>query len=812
MADLRFALRSLRRTPIFALTGAAILGLGIGANAMVFSIVNAVVLRPLPFPRSGDIVQVRRRTPFGSSASFPMHDYLALAGQRGIFSAFAILDVFAAGRDNLVMPDGAEPVAALRVSARFFDVLGLAPVRGRLFSSGDDAPGTAPAAVVTRGFWNRRFAADAGIIGRTLIIGNRGYSLVGVAPDSVRAFSPADVYLILPVPSSSNDRTNSYRVLARVAPGVSRTQAEAQIDTIARREAQLRPSLTNMPQGIVLQSLQDEFVAPLRAALRVLSGAVALVLLVACSNVANLVLARGLTRRREIAVMSALGASRWQIVRRMIAENVVLAAAGGVAGSLIAYGGVRLLPALSAANLPQADRIKVDGWVLLFVTAASVVSGFLAGLPPALQLSAGDIVEWLKQGTERGGGIGGHRMRAALTAAQVALSTMLLVGAGLLVRSFWNLSGVNPGFRVDHLLTMSVSMTASRYPDSARLGAYTGALSARLELIPGVVAASSTPALPSEFPIDFPVRAQSGSPAGGAPELDAWYRSIDPHYFTAMAIPLLSGRMFQETDSAGGAPVVIVNRALANAAFPNGDALGRSLIIGEGYLTDPRDLRPRTIIGIVGDTREQGLRFAPTITIYLPVSQAPEMITRLVLDKIPVRWVIRTTRAPADLVQAVRRAALEIDPGQPAADFASMADVMSRSIAPARFNMLMLMMFGALALALAAIGVYGLMAYAVAQRTREIGIRLSLGARPEQVVRELSRHGARLSLAGAAIGIAGALLLARFLRTMLFGVAAADAPTIAMVVGIMTGVVLAATYLPASRAARIDPMLALRHE
>lgn len=811
--DLRFAVRSLRRTPVFACTAAAILGLGIGANAMVFSIVNAVALRPLPFSRAGDIVQVRRRTPFGSSVSFPIHDYLAVAGVRGQVSAFAILDVFAAGRYNLVTADGAEPVAGLRVSARFFDVLALAPVRGRLFQEGDDALATVPTAVITRGYWSRRFAADPAVIGRELVIADRGYTVIGIVPDAVRAFSPADIYLSLPVPQVSNDRTNSYRVIARVAPGTSRAQAEALIDTIARREAQLRPSLTNMPQGIVLRSLQDEFVAPIRSALQVLAGAVALVLLVACSNVANLMLARGLTRRREIAVMAALGASRWQIVQRVLAENCVAAAAGGALGLFITWAGVRWLPALSAANLPQADRIGVDGWVVLFVSAASLAAALLAGLPPALQLSRGDLAESLKQGGDRSGP-SGHRLRAALTVAQVALSTMLLVGAGLLVRSFWLLSGVNPGFRPDHLLTMSVSMTPSRYPDSARLGAYTSAVSKRLELIPGVVAASSTPALPSEFPIDFPVRAAGGSPGAtnGPAAIDAWYRSIDPHYFDAMAIPLLGGRTFADDDSAGAAPVLIINRALARAAFPGGDALGRALVIGEGYLTDPRGLRPRTIVGIVGDTREQGLRFAPTLAMYIPVAQAPEMITRLVLDKIPVRWVIRSEGAPADLATAARRAVLEIDPGQPAADFASMTEVLSRSIAPARFNMVMLTVFGTLALTLAAIGIYGLMAYAVAQRTREIGIRISLGARPRQVVRELSWHGARLSVAGTVIGMAGALVLARFLRTMLFGVGAADALTMTIVVAIMTVVVLAATCLPASRAANIDPMRALRQE
>jgi hypothetical protein len=470
----RFPARSAFRRPLVATDtnlcadGRLVLGLGIGTNATVFTIVNTLLLRPLPFERADDVVQVRRRTPFGSSGSFPMHDYLALTTQRSALSALAILDVISAGRYTLMMADAAEPISACRVSAEFFAALGVSPVRGRLFRNGDDVPG----------------------------------------------------------------------------------------------------------------------------------------------------------------------------------------------------------------------------------------------------------------------------------------------GAGLLTRSFWNLASVDPGFQVDGLLTMSVSMTPTKYPDSARLAAYTDAVALRLERIPGVLAASSTTALPSEFPIDFPVSpvGRTDRPtvgAGRATELDAWYRAINPHYFSAMEIPLLNGRVFTDSDSANAAPVAVVNQALAHAAFPNGDALGQALVIGGGYLKDARDLRPRTIIGVVGDTRERGLRFAPTLTTYVPVAQSPELITRLVLEKIPLRWVLRTDREPTGLVPAVRQAVLAVDPTQPATDFARMSDVLGRSISAHRFNMLILTMFSGLALALAAIGVYGLTAYAVAQRAREIGIRISLGASPAQLVRGLLGQGLRLCLAGA---------------------------------------------------------------
>jgi predicted permease len=818
LRDLRFAVRSLRRAPIFALTAAIVLGLGVGANATVFTIVNTLLLRPLPFDRADDIVQVRRRTPSGSSGSFSMHDYLALDTQRGALSALAILDVFSAGRYTLLTSGVAEPIIGCRVSARFFGVLGVSPVRGRLFMAGDDVPGGAPTAVITQAFWSRRFASDPGIVGRSMTVGGQPYTVIGVAPDAVRAFSAADIYLSLPVPEASRDRANSFQVVARVASGVSRTQAEVQVDTIARRHAQASDSLTNMPQGIVLRSLQEDFVAPIRPALQGLMVAVGLVLLIACSNVANLVLARALARRREIAMMAALGASRWRIAQRVIAENLIVAAAGGGAGLLLAYAGVRALPALSGVTLPQADRMHIDASVLLYVIATAALAGILSGLPPALHLAGGDLMRGMKEGSAQGGSSSaGHRLRVALTLSQIALSTILLVGAGLLTRSFWNLASVDPGFRVDGLLTMAVSMTPARYPDSARLAAYTEAVTRRLEQIPGVVAASSTTALPSEFPIDFPVSAvghsdQPAVVAGRPAELDAWYRAVNAHYFSAMEIPLLNGRVLTDSDSSGAAPVIVINQALARTAFPHGDAIGQAIVIGAGYLKDARDLRPRTIVGIIGDTREQGLRFVPTMTMYVPVAQSPEAITRLVLEKIPTRWVLRTDHRPMDLVPAVRQAVLAVDPTQPPVDFAMMSDVLGRSISPNRFNMVMLTIFGGLALALAAIGVYGLTAYAVAQRTREIGIRVSLGASPAQLVRGLLAQGLRLSVAGAALGLMGAMFLGRYLRSLLFGISATDSLTIVVVVTTMTAVVVAATYLPASRASRIDPLRALRQE
>jgi predicted permease len=574
-----------------------------------------------------------------------------------------------------------------------------------------------------------------------------------------------------------------------------------------------------MPRGIVLRPLQEEIAGRVRPALEILFAAVLLVLLVVCSNVANLILARGVARRRELAVMGALGAPRSRIVGRLLTEGFILAGSGGAIGVLLAELGVRTLPALSADRLPQMEQIRLDFSALGFIFAVAVVCGILSSLAPALQISKTNVTDALKQATAQGGaGRGGSRLRSTLVISQVALSTLLLVGAMLLVRSFWNLNTIDPGFREDHLLTMNISIASARYPDSVRAANYFERVVRNIERLPGVVAASSTTILPFEPDFDFPV-----TPAGGKPhpstnrpsegsELDAWYRAVNSHFFAAMGIPVLRGRPFDDHDRANSAPVVMINSTLARKAFPDEDPLGKSLVIGAGYLTDPHDLRPRIVVGIVGDTREEGLMYPPPGVVFVPVPQSPDRITQIALDKIPTRWVIRTTRDPLAMIPAVQRAVLEADPSQPAADFQTMEKLVARSIAPARFNMLMLLIFAVLSLVLAAIGIYGLTSYSVAERTREIGLRISLGAQPLRLVASLIGQGMVLASVGVVIGVMGALALGRFLRSLLFGVPSSDALTLTAVVGTLLIVTLLSNYLPASRASRIDPMRALREE
>jgi predicted permease len=443
----------------------------------------------------------------------------------------------------------------------------------------------------------------------------------------------------------------------------------------------------------------------------------------------------------------------------------------------------------------------------------------LASLTPALQVSTTNLTDALKQATAQGGaGHGGNRLRGMLVISQVALSTLLLVGAMLLVRSFWNLNNINPGFREDHLLTMNVSIAPARYPDSVRAANYFERVVRNIERLPGVVAASSTTILPFEPDFDFPVTPIGDKPrpstkaAAEGDELDAWYRAVNSHFFVAMGIPVLRGRVFDDRDTGNSMPVVIINSALAKKTFPDENALGKSLVIGTGYLTDPRDLRPRIVVGIVGDTREEGLMYPAPGVIFVPVAQSPDKITQITLEKIPTKWVVRTTGDPIAIVPSVRRAVLEADPLQPAADFQTVEKLVARSIAPARFNALMLLVFAVLSLVLAAIGIYGLMSYSVAVRTREIGLRISLGAQPFRLVSSLVRHGMLLASVGVVIGVAGALALGRFLRSLLFGVPSSDPFTLAVVVAILLIVMLLSNYFPASRASAIDPMRALREE
>ncbi len=815
--DCRYALRGLRKNSGFSLTAVVILGLGIGANATIFSIVDTVLLHPLPFPDSQAIVHLRRKTDFGSSSSFDMHDYVGIEASRKSFSALAIADGVVGGF-NLITGGTPEQVSGMRVSAQYFSVFQVQPVAGRLFIDGDDAPGRLRLVVISESLWHRRFGGERSIVGQVLNIAGQGYTVAGVAPDLMQAFMASDLYLSLTVPRESSDRTNGFTVVGRLPQGHNLARAESQVNTIAQLFAQSSP-LTNMPHGVVLRPIQEEIAGRVRPALEILFAAVLLVLLVVCSNVANLVLARGVGRRRELAVMGALGARRSRIVGRLLTEGFILAAAGGAIGILLAELGVRALPGLSADRLPQVAQIHVNFSAFGFVFAAAVVCGILASLAPALQISKTSLTDALKQATAQGGaGRGGNRLRSALVISQVALSTLLLVGAMLLVRSFWNLNTVDPGFRDDHLLTMNISMAPGRYPDSIREANYFENVVRNIERLPGVVAASSTTILPFEPDFDFPVMPIGGKPhpatnrAGENSELDAWYRAINSHFFTAMGIPVLRGRTFDDRDSGNSAPVVIINSALAKKAFPNEDALGKSLIVGTGYLTDPRDLRPRTVVGIVSDTREEGLMFRPPGVIFVPIAQSPDKITQITLDKIPTKWVIRTTRDPLAMIPAVRRAVLEADPLQPPADFQTMEKLVARSIAPARFNMLMLLIFAVLSLALAAIGIYGLVSYSVAVRTREIGLRISLGAQPLKLVSSLIRHGMTLASVGVVIGVIGSLALGRFLRTLLFGIPASDPLTLAAVAGTLLLVILLSTSIPASRASAIDPMRALRGE
>ena len=797
LRDIRYAVRSLRRSPGFALAAVATLAIGIGANTAVFSLVSGVLLNPLPFESPDRLTMIwgHHRTIGRETASLP--DFLDWKRQSTSFTDMAAL---AGTRYNL--SDEQEPVVVrgARATASLFPVLGMAPTLGRAFAPEDERAGAARVVVLGQGFWQRHFGGDPTVVGRTLVLSGVPHTVVGVAPASFRLQQEMEVLTPLVTDSAPPRRADFLTVIGRLRAGVSLSSAQTELSTVARRLEGEYPA-TNTGWGVELVGLHEQLVGEARPALLLFTGAVALVLLIACANVANLMLARVTAREREVTIRAALGASRPRIAREILTESIVLSLRSGAVGILLALWALAALRSLSAQAIPRLQEVGLDLPVLGFTFALSLGTGVLFGLAPAWRALSRDLQSGLKEGGRgTSGGVGVRTTRGALVLAEVALAFVLLIGATLLLRSFERLQAVEPGFNSDGVFTARVALPRVKYPEAAKQGAFAERLLEAVSAIPGVrfAALSSDPPLGGSPPFwSFEIAGRARTAPGVVQ--DAMVFMTSPDYFETAEIPLVSGSLYGAEHRADAPQVGLVSQALAQRYWPGQDAVGQRVTLG-----DPADSSSwMTIIGVVGDVRNQELGRPTYPQLYLPLAQSPA--ASLVV-------LARTSGDPLALTPAVKRVLAELDPDLPLSDVTTLDRRVADTLVGPRVNAGLLSVFAGVALLLAAVGIYGVIAFGVVQRTRELGIRMALGAGTNRLLGLVVRQGMRPVFAGLGLGLFAALLGARLLRSMLFGVGPADPVTFLVVTAFLLAVALLASYLPARRAARSDPMIALRNE
>jgi predicted permease len=806
--DFAFALRQLGRARGFAATATITLALGIGATAAVFSALYAVVLHPLPFADADRVVQVlpTRRGIVEEIASGA--EFAAIRDRR---DAFASVAAVMGGGFTLTGMGAPEIIGGVLVSADFFRVLGVAPVLGRGFLASDDVPGAPRVAIASHRLWTRRFNSDTSFVGRTLRLEDELYTVVGVLPAAFDA-TGADVDLWAPRQLTTEQLTTNsgrwLRIIARLAPGVTLAQATDAARAAERMVAARTPTRTQAV-GAVVRRYIDGVLGGFRERLLVLSGAVAFVLLIACVNVANLLLARGTVRARELAIRAALGAGRGRIVRQLLAESLVLALGGAVIGVVVSYGLVKALVALAPEEVPRLDQARVNGIVLAFTLGVAVVTSILVGLVPAIRSANPALQSALRDGARgASGGAGRDRLRALLVAAEVALAMTLLIGSGLLIRTAWHLQHVDPGFDPSHVMTARLLLPATRYDDAARTALTYEQIRVAAAQVPGVRRAALVSVVPlSAGSILTTHLAPQGRQQSADEQVDVDIRYASPEYFAAMGISLLEGRDFARTDDAGAVPVAIVSASLAQKLWPGERATTKRIDAMSEQRGKPNWM---TVVGVVPDVHNAALNVAATPTLYMPFTQTPLGMWKATARSLVL--VVRTVPEPGTVSRALQQAVMTIDASLPLVDETTMESLLSKSVATARFNTLLLTTLGALALALASVGVYGVVAYFVSQRTREIGVRMALGATPRDIWRLVLSRGLRPIVWGALAGSLLSLATARLLREQLFGVRAEDPMTLAMVVATLLGVALIATFVPARRAMRVTPARALAGE
>jgi putative ABC transport system permease protein len=804
--DLRFAVRMLRKSPGFAAVAVLTLALGIGANTAIFSLVRAVILRPLPYAHPEQLVFVSEAEPeegiSGRGMSYPA--FTELRDDHHVFSAIAGF-----GGHALVLTGHGEPseVSTVVVTSDFFSVLAAEPLLGRLFLPEDGERGAAPVVVLSENLWRDRWGADPGILGRSIALDMRPYTVIGVMPASFHTpFLNQANQVWIPLAQDPLFRVWMTRppeehwmaVIARERPGISSAQVQTELETIGARLAKEFPGEKGW--AIRMEPLQQTIIGDVKLPLLLLLGAVGLVLLIACANVANLLLCRATSRSREVAIRIALGAGKRRIARQLLTECAILGLLGGLIGTLLAYLGVATLLPLLPSGLPKFHSIRVDGWILVFAFVLSLTTSLAFGLAPVLSAAGADPHKELGEGVRVGESAGPRRARAFLAVAEIALAMVLLTGAGLLIRSFSKLTSVNPGFEPNHVVKAMVSLPQFQYSTPKQWAAFSEELTRSLQAQPGMqdsAIAGPLPIVDCCITLAFQMVGHPPRKAGTADTAN--YVPASPRYFSAMGIPLLGGRLFNESDSSSSAPVALISEALAKRYFPNEDPLGRYLRFG----FPANGVVSREVVGIVGDIHDVALGKQPGPILYVPFAQAPLYGGEV---------VVKSTLSPSAVVGAIRAATHGIDKNLPVTDVMSLSDALNASVAQQRFRTLLLGLFGAIALVLAAVGIFGVISYSVSRRTHELGIRLALGAQPGSVLGMVLRETLTLTLIGTAVGVPCAAATARLIAHLLFHVSPYDAVTLALVPLVLIAVGALASYIPARRAMNVDPLIALRHE
>jgi putative ABC transport system permease protein len=800
--DLKYAFRVMRARPGFTLLALAALALGIGACSAIFSVVDGILLRPLPYPEARRLMWIAgSNLPAGikeESASGP--DFLDWRGQNRSFVDLACYS----GWQPVLTGEGApERIPGALVSAGFFRVLGIPALLGRTFAPDDDVPGKNPVVILSHGIWQRLFGGDPRVLGKSITLNGTPYRVLGVMPATF-LFPSTSVSEIWTIYDSAalagrGRRADHLGVIGRLKKESTLSQADADLNAVAAALESRYPD-TNTNWRIVVMSLRDRATGQMKPALLVLLGAVGVLLVIACTNVASLLLARGMSRQKELALRTALGASRRRIMHQLLTESIVLSVMGGALSLALAWVGVRGLVAVTPADIPRIRDVGIDGTVFAFTCLMSIMTGMFFGLVPALQLSTPDIGDALKEGT-RGATQGKRtvRVRNILTIGEFALATVLLIGAGLLVRSYLGLLSVDPGFRSERLLTFRLSLPAARYPDVVSTTGFYEQVLQRMRLVPGIVdvgAASDPPFLAANY---WAFKVQGRPPLAPGSNQDAESNIVTPEYFRVMGIPLVRGRPLAESDNRQRNPVVVISESMARRYWPNEEPLGERIAF------DKSDKGPnwREIIGVVADTRAERLGSPPYPQFYVPYAQLPQRSMTV---------LVKTAGAPGSVLPDIRAAILSVDREQPLHAVQTMPEVLSASIAQQRLSTLLLAVFAFLSLLLAGIGVYGVMSYAVGQRTQEMGVRMALGARPSILLRMIMSEGLALAAVGILAGVLAALGLARLIAGLLFGIEAYDPVTFVSVAAVLAAVSLIATYVPARRATRVDAIVALKCE